>query len=138
MRSRTRRRSPPPRARASDAASCRRGRARGGAPRPRRSPAPARTYRRAARCARCAPAGTRAGSPPRRTRGSRRDPVAATRAIGTSCAGASRAHDDEPAAFVQHLAVLELGGELFTGEDALEDRPARAVVEDAVLVALEQ
>ena len=28
-------------------------------------------------------------------------------AIGTSCAGASRAHDDEPASFVQHLSVLE-------------------------------
>src|SRR5262249_36385196 len=74
----------------------------------------------------------------RRTRGRRRDPVGAMRPSDTSCAGASRAHDDEPATLVQHLTAAEFCRELLAGEDALEDRPPRAVPEDALFVALDR
>src|SRR5512133_2172699 len=138
MRSRTSRRTPPRRARASGATAGLHRRARAGARGPPRSPAPGRTCKRAARTAGCARAATRADNQPRRTRGKSRGPVAATRASGTSCAGASRADDDEPAALVQHLAVAQLGRKLLAGEDALEHRPARAVIEHPCLVALDR
>src|SRR5512132_376390 len=135
MRSRRLRRTPPRRARASGVAAGPHRRARAGARGPPRSPAPARTCTRAGRTGGCARAATRADSRLRRRRGRPRGLVAAKQSSGTSCAGASRADDDEPAALVQHLAAAELGREPLAGEDALEHRPARAVPEHALFVA---
>src|SRR5207244_8160066 len=48
---------------------------------------------------------------------------------------ASRARDDEPVSLVQQLAAADLGCELRACEDALVHRPARAVLQHALLPA---
>src|SRR5436309_12521154 len=136
MRNRTWRRTRPRPAGASAAASVRHGRAMDAAPRLPRFPAPVRTCTPAGRTVRCGPATTRAESRPRRTRDRRGDRAGAKRATGTTSAAASRAHDDEPATLVEHLAAAELRRELRAGEVALVHRPPRAVLEDAILESL--
>src|SRR5439155_27270251 len=103
------------------------------AARPPRPRAPARTGTRAGRGARSEPATTQAGIRPRRRPDSRGGHAGATRANGTTSAGASRPDDDEPAALVQHFAASELVGERGGSEVTLVDGPAGAVVEDALL-----
>src|SRR5262249_16246666 len=79
---------------------------------------------------------TRAGSRPRRTRGRRAGRVGARRSSGNARAAASRADGDEPAAREQRLAGAELTGERIRLELPLLDLPARAVVENGLLVLL--
>src|SRR5262249_32595334 len=61
--------------------------------------------------------------------------VGGKRSTDTTSGGGSRAHDDEPATCVEHLAAAELRREGVRLEHALVDGPARAVVEDPLLPA---
>src|SRR6188474_2053623 len=69
-------------------------------------------------------------------RGRRADRAGGRRWSGSASAAASRADGDEPAAREQRPAGAELAGERIRLEIALVDLPARAVLEDALLLFL--
>src|SRR6266540_5552468 len=129
------RRTRPPRARASGAASARLDPARAAALRPRPPRAPDRTCRPADLRRPRAPAATRADTRPRHMRGRLDCRVEVSEATGRPSVAESsrRASDDEPASFEEHLSRTELGGQLGTREVALEYVPTGPVRKHSLL-----
>src|SRR5512132_2472099 len=82
------------------------------------------------------PAATRAEIPPRSRRGRRGCRAGARRSTGSASAVASRADGDEPAPGENRVAAAELGGEGLRLEVALENLPAGAVIQGALLPLL--